>query len=60
MQKKLAMIKTSKEAKPVRVAPNILDPNFKYTPSAGTNVQATWMKFGWKPVERSNEIKSST
>ena len=23
---------------------------FKYTPSAKTDVQATWRRFGWKPV----------
>ena len=31
---------------------SILDPNFKYIPSAQTDVQATWRKYGWKPVER--------
>ena len=28
----------------------ILDPNFKYTPAAATNIQDTWRKFGWRPV----------
>ena len=23
---------------------------FKYTPAAKTDVQATWRRFGWKPV----------
>jgi hypothetical protein len=25
------------------------DPNFVYVPSAATNVQKTWVKFGWTP-----------
>jgi len=28
---------------------NILDPKFKYIPSAATDVQRTWRKFGWRP-----------
>ena len=27
------------------------DPNFVYVPSASTDVQKTWRKFGWKPLE---------
>ena len=35
---------------------SILDPNFKYIPSAQTDVQRTWMKYGWKPPERKVQI----
>jgi hypothetical protein len=31
---------------------SILDPAFKYTPSAATDVRATWARFGWKPFVR--------
>ena len=34
---------------------SILDPAFKYTSSAATDVQATWTKFGWKPPERKKD-----
>lgn len=32
------------------VRPSLLDPSFKYTIAAQTDVQATWRKFGWKPL----------
>lgn len=32
----------------------ILDPKFKYVPAAATDVQATWRRFGWRPI---SEIK---
>lgn len=35
---------------------SILDPNFKYIPAAQTDVQRTWMKYGWKPPERKELI----
>jgi len=38
---------------------SILDPAFKYTPSASTDVQATWIKFGWKPPERKKDESNS-
>ncbi len=34
----------------------ILDPRFKYVSAAATNVQETWRKFGWKPI---NELARS-
>lgn len=36
----------------------ILDPNFKYTPAASTNVQDTWRKFGWKPLDEMPNLRS--
>jgi hypothetical protein len=29
--------------------PNILDPKFKYTPAAYTNIQDKWREHGWRP-----------
>lgn len=29
----------------------VTDPRFQYTSSAATDVQATWRRFGWRPVE---------
>ncbi len=34
----------------------ILDPKFKYTPAAATDIQETWRKFGWKPVKEQVEM----
>jgi len=28
----------------------ILDPKFKYTPAAQTDITQTWRKHGWKPL----------
>lgn len=36
----------------------ILDPKFKYTPAAATNVQDTWRKFGWRPVGEVPNLRS--
>jgi len=38
---------------------SILDPAFKYTPSAGTDVRATWARFGWTPIVRKKDESSS-
>jgi len=36
----------------------LLDPNFKYNPSAKTDVQATWRKYGWTPPSEAKQNES--
>ena len=36
----------------------ILDPNFKYTCAAATDIQATWRKFGWRPLNEMPDMRS--
>lgn len=41
--------------KPKPQTGGLLDPKFKYVPAVATDVQATWRRFGWKPLEKKNE-----
>lgn len=34
-----------------RTPANLLNPNWKYTPSSETDVRKTWARFGWKPTK---------
>ena len=47
------------EKQPENQPKSILDPRFKYIPSAQTDVQRTWMKYGWKPTERKEQTNES-
>jgi hypothetical protein len=37
--------------------PSILDPRFRYVPAVGTDVSATWRRFGFRP-ERNSERRT--
>jgi hypothetical protein len=41
------------------VRPSILDKNFKYYCHADTDVQRTWRRFGWTPLEKRGELHES-
>ena len=36
----------------------ILDPSFKYTPAAATNIQDTWRQHGWRPKNEVSGVRS--
>lgn len=35
--------------------PNVLDPDFRYTTAARTDVSVTWAKYGWTPPNREKQ-----
>lgn len=45
----MQMTKPKKVQKIEKLKAPLLDPSFKYTISAATDVQATWRKHGWIP-----------
>jgi hypothetical protein len=38
----------------------LLDPKFKYTPAAATDITQTWRKYGWKPIAESKKDEPPT
>ena len=36
----------------------LLDPNFRYTSAAATNIQDTWKRFGWMPKNEMSGVRS--
>lgn len=53
-QSKLKAVKQEHRAQ-TEYRPSILDKSFKYYCAADTDVQRTWRRFGWTPVEKQNE-----
>tara|TARA_R110000772_G_scaffold21011_2_gene58128 strand:+ start:96 stop:290 length:195 start_codon:yes stop_codon:yes gene_type:complete len=51
------MTQAQKLQPPTKPTDGILNPNFKYTPAANTDVQAVWRKFGWTPASESKQGK---
>lgn len=37
---------------------SLLDPKFKYVPAVATDVQLTWRKFGWRPLDEMPNMRS--
>lgn len=36
----------------------ILDPDFKYVCAVATDIQQTWRKFGWRPLNEMSNMRS--
>lgn len=36
---------------------SLLDPNFRYVSAAETNIQDTWRKFGWRPLNEMSDLR---
>jgi hypothetical protein len=40
----------------MRPSKSILDESFTYTPSTATAVDATWRRYGWKPLTEQERV----
>ena len=47
----------TKKRPQTRIDPEIKrpDPRFQYTPAVATDVQQTWMKYGWTPPSKEKQ-----
>lgn len=36
---------------------SLLDPKFVYVSATATNIQATWRKFGWRPLNEMSDLR---
>ena len=56
-ERKLKVV-DQKHTPQTEVRPSILSKDFRYYPAADTDVQRTWKRFGWTPMEKRDESRA--